>query len=81
MELAARASEVLRRHGGEVAHEGSQILAARFKDKEAGALALALKERGVLASARHGNLRISTHFYNNEKDLEVLDAALRAVCK
>jgi cysteine desulfurase/selenocysteine lyase len=79
MELAARASEVLRRHGGEVAHEGSQILAARFKDAEAGALALALKERGVLASARHGNLRISTHFYNNEADLGVLDAALRGI--
>ena len=40
-------------------------------------LALALKQRGVLVSARHGNLRVSPHFYNNDADLEKLAVELK----
>jgi selenocysteine lyase/cysteine desulfurase len=30
----------------------------------------------VLVAARHGNLRVSPHFYNNDQDLERLREAL-----
>lgn len=76
MELAVGMAKILRRRGGVIQHEGSPILAARFEGRDAGQLALALKERGVLASARHNNLRVSTHFYNNERDLDRLDSVL-----
>jgi selenocysteine lyase/cysteine desulfurase len=36
-----------------------------------------LRTRGVLISARHGFLRISTHFYNNEDDVDRLGSELR----
>jgi len=39
-------------------------------------LARSLKERRILVSARHGRLRISPHFYNDETDLETLRRAL-----
>jgi cysteine desulfurase / selenocysteine lyase len=76
MDLAAQMSGILRGRGGVIQHEGSPILAARFDGQDAGNLAVALKEHGVLASARHGNLRVSTHFYNNGRDLERLDEVL-----
>jgi cysteine desulfurase / selenocysteine lyase len=64
----------LRKLGAEVLHEGAPIVAGRFPSgfPDASTLARRLKERGVLVSARHGNLRISTHFYNNEADLDRL---------
>ena len=34
------------------------------------------KERRILVSARHGRLRVSPHFYNDETDLETLRKAL-----
>jgi len=39
-------------------------------------LARSLKERRILVSARHGRLRVSPHFYNDEADLETLRKAL-----
>ncbi len=36
----------------------------------------ALKRSRVLVSARHGRLRVSAHFYNNEADLERLEQGL-----
>jgi selenocysteine lyase/cysteine desulfurase len=76
LSLAGRAAAILERHGGVVAHRESPILAARFEGRDAPALAAALKQRRILTSARHGHLRVSTHFYNNEDDLEQLDRAL-----
>ncbi len=77
MELAGRARAVLGGLGArllsdEAPHYDSPIVAARFEGTDAGALARELKSRRVLVSARHGNLRVSTHFYNNEEDLERL---------
>ena len=72
----------LRRLGAEVLHEGSPIVSARFpaaQFPEASTMARRLKEQGVLVSARHGNLRISTHFYNNESDLDRFESAVRAL--
>jgi cysteine desulfurase / selenocysteine lyase len=58
-------------------HYDSPIIAARFEGKDASAIALQLEERKVLVAARHGNLRVSPHFYNDESDLERLAAALK----
>jgi selenocysteine lyase/cysteine desulfurase len=52
---------------------------ARFPSRDASALARALHGRRVLVSARHGALRVSPHFYNNDGDLDRLRQALRAL--
>jgi selenocysteine lyase/cysteine desulfurase len=36
-----------------------------------------LQEQRIVVAARHGNLRVSPHFYNTEADLEKLEAALK----
>jgi selenocysteine lyase/cysteine desulfurase len=76
-ELAARCRAVLERAGGKVLHPDTPILAARFPGRDAAAIAAHLRDRRILTSARHGNLRVSTHFYNNEEDLNALEDALR----
>ncbi len=57
-------------------HFNSAIVAARFS-VPASPLARSLKERGVLVSARHDYLRVSTHFYNAEEDVARLVEELR----
>ncbi len=72
----------LRSLGAEVLHEGAPIVSARFpaaQFPEASTMARRLKEQGVLVSARHGNLRISTHFYNDASDLDRFESAVRAL--
>jgi selenocysteine lyase/cysteine desulfurase len=49
---------------------------ARFARREAPAIARELQARKVLVSARHSNLRVSPHFYNDEADLARLAEAL-----
>jgi len=81
LELAAETRAVLRRAGaclpGDTSpHYDSQIVTARFEGRAASAIAKQLQSRGVLVAARHGSLRVSPHFYNNQADLESLAAAL-----
>jgi selenocysteine lyase/cysteine desulfurase len=75
--LAAQAADVLRSAGARIVHEGSNIVAAHWPDRDASALAKDLDRRGIVVAARHGNLRVSPHFYNDESDLSVLAKALR----
>jgi selenocysteine lyase/cysteine desulfurase len=80
-DLAARTRSVLREAGAALLsdrgpHYDSPIVTARFPGRDAPALARALQARKVLVAARHGNLRVSPHFYNNEMDLERLREAL-----
>jgi selenocysteine lyase/cysteine desulfurase len=77
LDLAARTADVLRGAGAGIVHENSNIVAAHWPDRDASLLARELRERGIIVAARHGNLRVSPHFYNNETDLEVLAEALR----
>jgi selenocysteine lyase/cysteine desulfurase len=77
LELAGLAREILEANGGDVAHPNTAILAASFPARPAEAIAGALTARRIVAAARHGRLRISTHFYNNEDDLRVLAEALK----
>ena len=77
MELANSARSILRGLGGDVADTGSQMVIAAFPDIDASATARALREQKVVVAARHGRLRISPHFYNDEGDLERLESALK----
>jgi selenocysteine lyase/cysteine desulfurase len=51
------------------------VVTARFAGREAPAIARELQARKVLVAARHGNLRVSPHFYNDEADLARLAEA------
>lgn len=84
MQLAAKTRDILRRAGGSLladrlSHYDSPIATARFAGKDTRHLAHALENRKVLVAARHGNLRVSPHFYNNEADLEEFSSALSQV--
>ncbi len=73
--------EVLRRAGAGLAADrlpyyDSPILAAGFPGQDVSRLAARLREQGVVAAARHGSLRVSPHFFNNQEDLERLERAL-----
>jgi cysteine desulfurase / selenocysteine lyase len=76
-ELTARVRTGLRLLGAEVLSDLSPlhlgpIVAARWGGLDAKQLAGELQKERVLLSARHGWLRISLHFYNNEADCDAL---------
>ncbi len=77
MQLAQSAGDRLRELGAEVAESGSQIVAAKFPGLDPSHLARELKKKDVNVAARHGFLRVSPHFYNNNDDLERLCEAIK----
>jgi cysteine desulfurase/selenocysteine lyase len=77
LELAAATRAMLRRVGASVDDTGSQIITARFDGRDVSKLARELSARRVVVAARHGRLRVSPHFYNDESDLDRLEAELR----
>lgn len=79
LELARATRAILRELGAEAAETESQVVTGRFPERDASQMARALKEKKVVISARHGNLRIAPHFYNNEDDLEKLRTSLKAL--
>jgi selenocysteine lyase/cysteine desulfurase len=76
MQLAESTRDRLREFGATV-NAGSQIVAARFPDRDPSQLARELNKKNVNVAARHGFLRISPHFYNDENDLEQLCEAIK----
>lgn len=64
---------------GDAAGQPSQIVAAQFPGSHVTALARELGSRRVLVAARQGRLRVSPHFYNNEEDLDRLEAELKTL--
>ncbi len=70
LDLAEGVRAILRAAGAQVNEEASPIVTAKLASGDPGELALRMKEKRVIVSARHGRLRVSTHFYNNEVDLE-----------
>ena len=54
----------------------SSIVSTPLGDAEPGPLLAELKRRGVVCSARDGNLRLAIHFYNHEEDIEQVTTAL-----
>jgi selenocysteine lyase/cysteine desulfurase len=77
LELSAEVCAAMRRCGAEIVHEGGNIVAAHWEDRDASELARRLRADRILVAARHGNLRVSPHFYNDESDIEKLVAAVR----
>jgi cysteine desulfurase / selenocysteine lyase len=76
LDLASQAACLLNRSGAAIQHQGSNIVAASWPDRDVPALAKSLEEKRIIVAARHGNLRVSPHFYNDESDLAVLEQAL-----
>ena len=77
LDLARQARGLLRGLGAEVEDSDSQIVAGRFPGRDASVLARSLREHGIVVAARHGNVRVSPHFYNDEDDLARLETGLR----
>ncbi len=77
LELAGLAADMLRETGATIVTENTNIVAAHWPDRDVSALAKSLQQQRIIVAARHGNLRVSPHFYNNEADLKLLRAALR----
>ncbi len=77
LELASQTAAILRQAGGNVLHDRSPIVAANFGKRDVPALARELETHRVLVAARHGNLRVSPHFYNNERELSQLAEVLQ----
>jgi len=81
MELAGQTRDVLRAAGAalpadRLPHYDSQVVTARFAGRDAPAIVRELQARRVLVAARHGNLRVSPHFYNDAADLARLAEVL-----
>ncbi len=81
LQLAGRARRILRQAGGSchadrLPHHESPIVAAHFPGVDVSRLAQRLERRKIAVSARHGRLRVSPHFFNNEADLERLREGL-----
>jgi selenocysteine lyase/cysteine desulfurase len=74
--LAREAEDVLERAGASIRRAGSNIVAGHWPDRDASALARDLDRRGIVVAARHGNLRVSPHFYNDSEDLRALAEGL-----
>lgn len=78
LELAGMTTEVLSRRGATILNRNTNIIAAHWAGREASAIARELQAERIIVAARHGNLRVSPHFYNTEQDLEKLENRLRA---
>src|SRR6185295_9215181 len=76
LELAGKAREMLRGLGAEINADDSPIVTAILPGLDSGELVRSLREQRILVSARHGRLRVSPNFYNDETDLETLQEAL-----
>ena len=76
MQLADCTRDRLREFSA-IVNSGSQIVAARFPDRDPSYLASELKKKNVNVAARHGFLRVSPHFYNDDNDLDQLCEAIK----
>jgi selenocysteine lyase/cysteine desulfurase len=76
LNLARMTAEMLKNAGASIVYENTNIVAAYWPDRNVSPLAKKLEAQRIVVAARHGNLRVSPHFYNNEADLEKLRAAL-----
>jgi selenocysteine lyase/cysteine desulfurase len=54
----------------------SSIVSVPLGDEDPAHLLAVLKQRGIVCSARDGNLRLAIHFYNHEDDIDRLTSTL-----
>ena len=59
----------------------SGIVSFRIPGRDAGALAAALKERGVQVASRQGAIRVSPHFYNTAEEIDRFFRCLEEILK
>ena len=78
LSLAAQTADILRAGGATIQHENTNVIAARWPGRDVSVLAKDLAAKRIVVAARHGNLRVSPHFYNDESDLRALRDAIRA---
>ncbi|HEX4277621.1 MAG TPA: aminotransferase class V-fold PLP-dependent enzyme [Bryobacteraceae bacterium] len=78
LELAGLTAQILRQAGASIVNDNTNVVAAHWHGRDVSALAKQLQQQRIIVAARHGNLRVSPHFYNTEADLERLRAALAA---
>ncbi|MCB1021601.1 MAG: aminotransferase class V-fold PLP-dependent enzyme [Bryobacterales bacterium] len=81
-ELSALARRALAEAGAEVPGEtnalfDSPIVTARFPGLDPSLLSAKLREGGVAVAARKGYLRVSPHFFNDERDIAALAEIVR----
>jgi selenocysteine lyase/cysteine desulfurase len=76
LEMAGMAGAAMKSCGAAIRHEGTNVVAAYWPDRDVSGLARRLREQKILVAARHGNLRVSAHFYNDERDIERLRLAI-----
>ena len=79
--ITASTQEVLRRAGGvpncdRCEHFDSPVVAAAFDDVDVSEMSGALRQQQIAVSARHGRLRVSPHFFNNDADLSALEQGI-----
>ena len=79
LDLAASIRSLLTGMGADAPDTGSQIVIAGFPGRDVAEIVRGLRAHNVLAAARHGRLRLSPHFYNNDDDIARLSAALRRI--
>ena len=77
LDLAGQVRTMLSDLGASVNHDASQIVTGCLPGRDPGELVRRLREERILVSARHGRLRVSPHFYNDERDVEKLRLALQ----
>ncbi len=77
LKLASQVGDVLRECGASIQHDGSNIVAAHWPDRDASEVAKRLLAERIIVAARHGNLRVSPHFYNDESDVAQFGKTLR----
>lgn len=69
LSLADAVRSAMRDCGGEVDDAATPIVAGRFRHADVSKVSRELASRRVIVSARHGRLRVSPHFYNDEEDI------------
>lgn len=77
LSLAAQVRAAMRECGGEVEDAPTPVVAGRFPGRDMSSVSRELAARRVIVSARHGRLRVSPHFYNNEADIARFKEELR----
>jgi cysteine desulfurase/selenocysteine lyase len=70
--LADTVRDNLQSLGAEVNTDRTPIVTARLSGQDPAEIAAALKDDGIIVSARQGRLRVSPHFYNDSDDLDKL---------
>jgi cysteine desulfurase / selenocysteine lyase len=79
LHLADQVRAAIRECGGEAGNAPTPIVAGRFPGADVSRVSRELASRRVIVSARHGHLRVSPHFYNNEADIERFKQELQRV--